>query len=122
MDPYKSLESDGFHLRILKEPADVSLMPPSVTLDWSWESGYAPVDWNLENVPIFKKDDPENFKSKSLTSVHGIILEKIILRVIEKHLKDKKSHQSQPAWCHEVKVLLVKIISPFIISEACFGS
>ena len=58
----------------------------------SWDSGEGPIDWKLPNVvPVFKKgnrDDPSNYRPVSLNSVPGKIMEKIILGVIEKHLKD----------------------------------
>lgn len=45
----------------------------------------------LAKVPIFKKVEREysgNYKPVSLTSVPGEIMEKIVLGVIEKHVKD----------------------------------
>lgn len=59
---------------------------------WSWESGEVSVNWTLASVgPIFKKarkGDPVNYRTVSLTSVPGKIMDKIILGIIEKHLKD----------------------------------
>ena len=71
--------------------ADVIARPLSIISQWSWESGEVPIDWKLANiVPIFKskKEDPSNHRPVSLTSVPGKIMEKIMLGVIEKHLKD----------------------------------
>ncbi|KAJ7422591.1 hypothetical protein BTVI_13531 [Pitangus sulphuratus] len=50
-------------------------------------------DWNSASLertetPCATCDDPGNYRPVSLTSVTGKIMEKIILRVIEKHLKD----------------------------------
>ncbi|KAJ7423410.1 hypothetical protein BTVI_09768 [Pitangus sulphuratus] len=51
-----------------------------------------PVDWDLANVvPVFRKGregDPGNYRPDSLTSVTGESMERIIVGVIEKHLKD----------------------------------
>ncbi|GAB0188372.1 mitochondrial enolase superfamily member 1 [Grus japonensis] len=92
LDAYKSMGPDGIHPRVLRELADVIVRPLSIIFQWSWESGEVSVDWKLANVvPIFKngkKDDPGNYRPLSLTSVPGKIMEKIMLGVIEKHLKD----------------------------------
>ncbi|KAJ7410017.1 LINE-1 reverse transcriptase [Willisornis vidua] len=77
LDPYKSM---GL---ILQELADVITKPLSMTSEQSWK---------LVNVVlVFKKgrkEDPENYKLVSLTSVPGKVMEKIILRSIGKYLKD----------------------------------
>lgn len=68
--------------------ADVIPRPLSRIFQWSWESEEVPVNWALASVgPIFKKgrkNDPENYKTVSLTSVPGEIMDKIIPGVIEK--------------------------------------
>ncbi|PKU43370.1 rna-directed dna polymerase from mobile element jockey-like [Limosa lapponica baueri] len=92
LDAHKSLGPDGAHPRVVKELADVIAGPLSVIFQWSWESGEFPVDWKLANVvPIFKKgkkEDPGNYRPVSLTSVPGKVMEKVILGVIENHLRD----------------------------------
>lgn len=66
--------------------------PLSIIFQQSWESGEVPVNWKLVNVaPTFKKDkkdDLGNYRPVSLTSVPGKIVGKVILGVIEKHLRD----------------------------------
>ena len=78
----------GIHPRVLKERADIiprALNYFSMVLR-IWRK------WTLANiVPIFKKgkkDNPGNYRPVSLTSVPGKIMEKIMVRVHEKHLKD----------------------------------
>ncbi|GAB0185459.1 mitochondrial enolase superfamily member 1 [Grus japonensis] len=92
LDAYKSMGPNGIHPRVLRELADVIARPLSIIFQRSWESGEVPVDWKLANVvPIFKKgkkEDPGNYRPVSLTSVPGKIMEKIMLGVTEKHLKD----------------------------------
>ncbi|KAK4816993.1 hypothetical protein QYF61_025913 [Mycteria americana] len=78
LDAYKSMGPDGIHPSVLKELAD--------------ESGEVPVDWKLAKVvPVFKKgkkEDPGNHRLVSLTSVLGKVMEKVILGVTEKQLRD----------------------------------
>ncbi|GAB0206625.1 mitochondrial enolase superfamily member 1 [Grus japonensis] len=92
LDAYKSMGPNGIHPRVLRELADVIVRPLSIIFQRSWESGEVPVDWKLANiVPVFKKgkkEDPGTYRPVSLTSVPGKIMEKIMLGVIEKHLKD----------------------------------
>ncbi|GAB0179592.1 mitochondrial enolase superfamily member 1 [Grus japonensis] len=92
LDAYKSMGPNGIHSRVLRVLADVIARPLSIIFQQSWESGEVPVDWKLANVvPIFKKgkkEDPGNYRLVSLTSVPGKIMEKIMLGVIKKHLKD----------------------------------
>ncbi|KAJ7406231.1 RNA-directed DNA polymerase from mobile element jockey [Willisornis vidua] len=98
LDPYKSMGPDGIHSRIFKELADVITKPLSVIFEQSWESRQVPADWKLVNtVPIFKKgkEDHGNYRPVSLTSVPGKVIEKIILRSIEKHLKDNAAIERQ---------------------------
>jgi len=60
----------------------------SIIFQWSWEFGDVPVNWRLAVFQKGKKEDPDNYWPGCLTSVPGKIMEKIILSVTEKHLKD----------------------------------
>ncbi|KAJ7417533.1 hypothetical protein WISP_63915 [Willisornis vidua] len=91
LDPYNSMRPYGIHPRILKELADINKNPLSMIFEHSWKSGEVPDDSKLANVLIFKKgkkEDAGNYRPVSLTSVPGKVMEKIILRGIEKHLND----------------------------------
>lgn len=59
------MESDRFHLRLLKELAVVSLGLQSVTLEWSWKSGDALINWNLSTIlfQVSRRMIPENYRS-----------------------------------------------------------
>jgi len=52
-----------------------------------------PKDWRKANVtPIFKKgkkEDPENYRPVSLTSIPGKVMEQLILEVIIKQVEEK---------------------------------
>jgi len=48
-----------------------------------------------------KREEPGNYRPVSITSMPHAIMEKIMLGVIEKHLKNKVSHWSQPTWLRE---------------------
>ena len=85
------MASDGIHPRVLKELGNVIVGPLAIIFQWSWESGEVPVNWKLATVvPVFRKgkEDPDNYMLVSLTSVPGKIMEKVILGVTEKHLRD----------------------------------
>lgn len=86
---HKSMRPDGIHPRALKELADVAVGLPSMTYQRSLE---VPGDWKLANTTqIHKKgmrEDQENYRPVSLTSIPGKITEKIILSAPEWHLKD----------------------------------
>ncbi|KFP51221.1 RNA-directed DNA polymerase from mobile element jockey, partial [Cathartes aura] len=92
LNVHKSMGPDGIHPRVLKELADIMAGPLSIIYQRSWESGEVPADWKLVDViPIHKKgmrEDAGNYRPVSLTSVPGKIMEKIILRTVERHLKN----------------------------------
>ncbi|CAM5102818.1 unnamed protein product [Natator depressus] len=85
---------DALHPRVLKELADVIAAPLAITFENSWRSGEVPDDWEKATVvPIFKKgkkEDPGNYRSVSLTSVPGKIMEQVLKESILKHLEERK--------------------------------
>ncbi|GAB0181788.1 mitochondrial enolase superfamily member 1 [Grus japonensis] len=67
---------------------------PQETQIWrSWRTGEVPEDWKKANVtPVFKKgkkEDPENYRPVSLTSVSGKMVQQLSLGVINKHVEEK---------------------------------
>ncbi|GAB0176464.1 mitochondrial enolase superfamily member 1 [Grus japonensis] len=91
---HKSMASDGMHPRVLRELADVIAMPLSVIFERSWRTGEVPEDWRKANVTLVfkkgKKEDLRNYRSVSLTSIPGKVMEQLILEVISKHVEEKK--------------------------------
>uniref|UniRef100_A0A670JXF3 Reverse transcriptase domain-containing protein n=1 Tax=Podarcis muralis TaxID=64176 RepID=A0A670JXF3_PODMU len=89
---YSSLQGQmKLHPRVLKELADVISEPLAVIFENSWRTGEVPADWRRANVvPIFKKgerEDPNNYRPVSLTSIPGKILEQIIKQTVCEHLE-----------------------------------
>ncbi|KFV84297.1 RNA-directed DNA polymerase from mobile element jockey, partial [Struthio camelus australis] len=94
LDIRKSMGSNRIHSRVLKELANVIARPLSIIFESSWQLGKVPEDWKKANVTLIfqkgKKEDPGNYRMVSLTSVPRKVMEKLILRTISKHMKDKK--------------------------------
>jgi len=80
---------------MLRELADVIAEPLSIIFERSWRTGEVPEDGRKASVtPIFKKgkkEDPENYRPVSLTSIPGKVMEQLILEVINKQVEEKKA-------------------------------
>uniref|UniRef100_A0A670IGU3 Reverse transcriptase domain-containing protein n=1 Tax=Podarcis muralis TaxID=64176 RepID=A0A670IGU3_PODMU len=91
LDVFKSPGPDELHPRVLKELTEVISEPLAVIFENSWRTGKVPADWRKANVvPIFKKgkrEDPNNYRPVSLTSIPGKILEQIIKQTVCEHLE-----------------------------------
>lgn len=76
--------------RVLRELADEFDKTLSIIFEKMWQAGEVPTDWKRENVtPVFKrwggggKEDSENYRPVSLTSVRGKILLETMLGHVE---------------------------------------
>ena len=104
LDAYKSMGLDGLYPRVLRELADVVAKPHSIIFRQSWLTGDVLVDWKLANVtPTFKKgrkDGPGSYRSISLTSVPGKVMEWIISGTIMDQ-PGQPGDQAQSAWVYK---------------------
>ena len=86
LDCHMSMEPDEIHPRVLRELAEVIAELLSIIYQHSLLMGEVSEDWRLATVtPIYKKgcrEDLENYRPVSLTSVLGKIMEQIVLREI----------------------------------------
>ncbi|GAB0205019.1 mitochondrial enolase superfamily member 1 [Grus japonensis] len=95
---HKSMGPDGMHPRVLRELADVIAKPFYTIFERPWRTGEVPEDWRKVNVtPVFKKgkkEDPENYRPASPTSIPGKVMEQFILGVTSKHMQEKEVIES----------------------------
>jgi len=79
LDTYKSMGLDRIHPRVLRVLAEELAKPLYIIYQQSWLTGEVPDDWGISIVTsIYKKgqkEDPENYRPVSLTSVPGKIME-----------------------------------------------
>ena len=87
----KTAGVDGIHPKLLFELKNELANPLSKLFSLSVELSIVPQDWRDANVtPLFKKgsrNQPENYRPISLTSIIGKILESIIKDNLVKHLE-----------------------------------
>jgi len=79
LDTYKSLGPDGIHTRVLRELVEELAKRLSIISQQPWLTGEVPDDWRITSVTsIYKKgwkEDPENYRLVSPTSVQGKVME-----------------------------------------------
>lgn len=81
-------------LRLLRELAEVTAEPHSITCERSWRTGDVPEHWRRASVtPVFKKNKkgPWNYRPVSLTSDTDKVIEQFILNIISKKVVIRSS-------------------------------
>ncbi|GAB0205522.1 hypothetical protein GRJ2_003017800 [Grus japonensis] len=90
-DDYNLLGRDGIHLSGRGKAIFGSRLANLVR---SWRTGEVPEDWRKANVTLVfkkgKKEDPGNYRTVSLTSITGKVMEQLILGVTSKHVEENK--------------------------------
>ena len=94
LNPNKSPGPDLFHPYILKNLASEIKRPLHIIFKKSMTQGKLPKDWKKAQVSaIFKKgkkDDPNNYRPVSLTSISCKIMEKIVRKKLVDHMQENK--------------------------------
>ncbi|PKU40857.1 rna-directed dna polymerase from mobile element jockey- hypothetical protein [Limosa lapponica baueri] len=109
------MSPDGIHPRVLRDLAEVIAGPLSIIFERSWRTGEVSEDWRKANdIPVFKKgkkEDPENYRPVSLTSIPGKMMEQLILGAISEHLEEKKAIRSSQHGFTKGKSCLTNLIA-----------
>ena len=79
LDCHKSMGPDGIYPQVLRGLVEVIVKPLSIIYQCFWSTREVSEDWRLAGViPIYKKghkEDPGNYRSASLTSLPGKVME-----------------------------------------------
>ncbi|KAK4819062.1 LOW QUALITY PROTEIN: hypothetical protein QYF61_025295 [Mycteria americana] len=87
---HKSMGPNEIHPTVLRELAEVVVMPSSITFKKLWE--LAPSDWRKGNItPIFKKGERRTLATTDRSaSPPCLIMEEVLLEEISKHMEERE--------------------------------
>lgn len=84
-------------MKAQRESAEIIAKPLFTIYQHSWPTKEVPEDWSLANMTsIYKrgcKEDVENYRLVSLTSVPGKAMEQTVLRKNPEHLENTLRHR-----------------------------
>ena len=90
----KSPGPDEIHPRMIKELGDELSTPLHILFNRSLKEGKIPTGWKMANITAIHKkddkDDPNNYRPVSLTSIIGKLLETIVRDKISDHMTKNK--------------------------------
>jgi len=101
------------HPQVLRELAEEVAKPLSIIFERPWQSSKDPTAWKRRSITPFsrrEKEDPENYKPASLTSMPGKITDQILLKALLRHMgkKDELIGENQE-WLHQRQVVPNKL-------------
>lgn len=74
---------DGIHTQVSKELSDVTARWFSTIFERSQQSAETPDDWKKADItPVLEKDDSENYRPVSLTTLPSEVMEQMFLKAI----------------------------------------
>jgi len=115
---------EGIHPRVLRDLAEELDKPLAIICQLSWLTGEVPVDWKLANLTFIYqkgwKEDPGNYRPVSLTSVLGKVMERFILSVLTRHVKDSQGTRPSQHGLMKGRSWLTNLIS-FYDQVTCLG-
>jgi len=118
LDIYKSMGLDGIHSRILRELMGVLDKPLSIIYSQTWLTEKILVDWWLANTMLIYKtglgiwrENLGSYRSVSLTSMPGKVMEQIILSAITQYVDDNKVIKHSQHWLTKGRSCLTNLIS-----------
>ena len=90
----KSFGHDGISSQVLKIGAKILVIPLTYIINTSILTRKFPTNWKIAKViPLYKKGDKKvlkNYRSVSLLSVAGMVLEKVVAMQIEDFFEENK--------------------------------